>query len=58
MSMASDAFGADGYRRLEDGGVTHVLTNPWVMTHGLTDDLTLQIDGLRRFADTFLAQQS
>ncbi len=55
MAMAIDGQGPDGIRRLEDGGVTHVLTNPWVVMHGFTDDPKLQVDGLKRFADAHLA---
>ena len=36
MASASDAFTLDGYRRLAKAGVTHVLTLPWIFTHGDT----------------------
>jgi probable F420-dependent oxidoreductase len=58
MASATDAFGLDGYRRLADHGVTHVLTMPWVFYHGLTNDPALRIDGLRRFADDVIAKMS
>jgi probable F420-dependent oxidoreductase len=51
MASASDAFDLDGYRRLGDGGVSHILTMPWVFYHGMTDDLEMKIDGIKRFAD-------
>ena len=58
MASASDAFTIDGYRRLEDAGVTHVLTLPWVFSHGDTKDLEKKKDGMRRFADDVIARMS
>jgi probable F420-dependent oxidoreductase len=57
MASASDAFDRDGYRRLADAGVTHVLTLPWVFTHGDTKDLEKKKDGMRRFADSVIARE-
>jgi probable F420-dependent oxidoreductase len=57
MASASDAFDLDGYRRLADAGVTHVLTMPWVFTHGDTRDLEQKKDGMRRFADAVIARE-
>ncbi len=51
MASASDAFTLDGYRRLADAVVTHVLTLPWIFTHGDTKVLDEKRDGMRRFAD-------
>ena len=51
FGAARDAFGLDGYRRLRDLGVTHVLTLPWVFSHGVEASLDQKCDGLRRFAD-------
>jgi alkanesulfonate monooxygenase SsuD/methylene tetrahydromethanopterin reductase-like flavin-dependent oxidoreductase (luciferase family) len=58
MASASDAFDIDGYKRLRDAGVTHVLTLPWVFTHGDTKDLEKKKDGMRRFADDVIARMS
>jgi len=44
----------DGYRRLEEGGVTHVLTMPWFFYHGSTEDVTKKVDGIKRFAEDVL----
>lgn len=55
MASASDAFTLDGYRRLEGAGVTHVLTLPWIFTHGDTRILREKQDGMRRFADGVIA---
>lgn len=51
MASASDAFTLDGYRRLADAGVTHVLTLPWIFSHGNTQKLDEKLDGMRRFSD-------
>lgn len=56
MASASDAFDLDGYRRLGDAGVTHVLTLPWIFSHGNTKDLGKKKDGMRRFADDVIAR--
>ncbi len=45
----SDAFGIDGYRRLEEIGVTHVLTMPWMFYSGAKATLAEKLDGLKRF---------
>lgn len=55
MATPSDAWDVDGYRRLEDAGVTHILTMPWALYHGETEDLQLKQDGIRRFADEVIA---
>jgi probable F420-dependent oxidoreductase len=54
MATASDAASVDGYRKLEEGGVTHIMTLPWIFYHGMTDDLDQKIDGIKRFADDVL----
>ncbi|MBW2267475.1 MAG: TIGR03619 family F420-dependent LLM class oxidoreductase [Deltaproteobacteria bacterium] len=51
MASASDAGNVEGYQRLGDGGVNHILTMPWAFYHGLTDDLEKKIDGIQRFGD-------
>ncbi len=51
MASASDAGNVEGYRRLGDGGVNHILTMPWAFYHGLTDDLEKKIDGIQRFGE-------
>jgi probable F420-dependent oxidoreductase len=58
MASASDAHDVDGYRRLGDGGVTHILTMPWAFYHGLTDELDKKVDGIRRFADDVIAKMA
>jgi probable F420-dependent oxidoreductase len=56
MASASDAFTLDGYRRLADIGVTHVLTLPWIFSHGDTKVLSEKKEGMRRFADDVIAK--
>jgi probable F420-dependent oxidoreductase len=56
MASASDAFTLDGYRRLARAGVTHVLTLPWVFTHGDTKVLREKREGMRRFADDVIGK--
>lgn len=54
VASASDAHGIDGYKRLAEGGVSHVLTMPWVFYHGLTDDIDEKVDGVKRYAEDVL----
>ena len=49
-----DAFDRDAYRRLEDLGVTHLVTKPWLFHGGQENDLASKIEGLKRFADAQL----
>ncbi len=51
FASVTDAAGVDGYRRLEDIGVSHVVTFPWVFYHGMTEELEQKVDGVARFAD-------
>ena len=56
MATPSDAWDIDGYRRLEDAGVTHILTMPWAFYFGETDSLEQKCEGIRRFADDVIAK--
>jgi len=58
MASAVDAVDVDGYRRLGDGGVTHILTMPWAFYHGLTNDLEKKIDGIKRYAEDVIAKMA
>lgn len=58
MASASDAHDVDGYSRLGDGGVTHVLTMPWAFYHGLTADLDQKIDGIKRYAEDVIQKMA
>lgn len=47
-----DTFDADGYRRLEDDGVTEVITQPWMFYEGgPMATLQQKEDAIRRFAE-------
>jgi probable F420-dependent oxidoreductase len=56
MATPSDAWDVDGYKRLQDAGVTHVMTMPWAFYHGETDDLDKKIDGVKRYADDIISR--
>jgi len=58
MASASDAHGVEGYQKLGDAGVNHILTMPWAFYHGLTEDLDKKIDGVKRFADDVITKMS
>ena len=51
VAACSDAFEADDFRRLEDVGVTHLQTMPWLMYGASSDSLEDKVDGIRRFAN-------
>ncbi len=56
VAACRDAVDVDGYRRLEEIGVTHVQTMPWLFYTGADDSLQNKTDGLRRFADDVIAK--
>lgn len=56
MATPSDAWDVEGYKRLEDAGVTHILTMPWPFYHGDTDELDKKIDSVKRYADDIISQ--
>jgi probable F420-dependent oxidoreductase len=55
MATPSDAFTPDAYKRLADGGVSHILTQPWAFYYGDTQELTKKIDGVKRYADDYIS---
>lgn len=56
LASATDAFDADGYRRLEDVGVTHLVTMPWIFYGGTLDSLESKREGIRRFGEEIIAK--
>ncbi|MCP5059608.1 MAG: TIGR03619 family F420-dependent LLM class oxidoreductase [bacterium] len=50
----NDAFDLDGYRRLQDLGITHLNTMPWLFYGADPNSLEEKCDGLHRFADDIL----
>lgn len=58
VASCNDAYDVDGYRRLEDIGVSHLLTVPWLFYPVDRESLEGKRDGLRRFADDVIARMS
>ncbi len=56
IASCNDVGDYDGYRRLEEIGVTHLLTLPWIFTHGFTDDLDARVAGMEAFAESVLSR--
>jgi hypothetical protein len=56
IGSANDAFDVDGYKRVEEAGITDLLTMPWVFYSGFTDVLQEKVDGIYRFADDILSK--
>ena len=53
---ASDAWDLDGYRRVHDAGVTHLVTMPWYFYAGPDADLPGKVDAIQRFAEDVIAK--
>ena len=53
---ARDAWDMDGYRRLAEAGVTHLITMPWYFYAGADADLSGKLDGIKRFAEDIIAK--
>ena len=56
IGTANDAFDVDGYRRLEDIGVTGVFTLPWRLYGTERSPLAARIDSIRRFGDEVISR--
>lgn len=56
MATPNDAWDEDGYRRLEDAGVTHIMTMPWPFYHGDSGRLEDKLDAIRRFSDDVISR--
>ncbi len=54
MATPSDAFTIDGYKKLADKGITHILTQPWAFYHGGTQCIDKKIDGLKRYSEDII----
>lgn len=55
FGSVTDRAGVDGYRELEDIGVSHVVTFPWVFYSGFTESLQEKVDGIARFGDEVIS---
>jgi probable F420-dependent oxidoreductase len=53
---ARDAWDLDGYRRLFDAGVTHLITMPWYFYAGPEATLDQKVEGIHRFAEDVIAK--
>ena len=56
VAACKDAWDLDGYRRLHDVGVTHLLTQPWMFYGGDTTDLDARVEGIARFSEDVIAR--
>lgn len=62
FAACPDATDLDGYRRMEDAGISHLVTKPWRF-YSKTDavgvaSVSEMKDGLRRFADEIIARMA
>lgn len=53
---AKDAWDLDGYRRVAEAGVTHLVTMPWYFYAGPDADVAGKVDGVTRFAEDIIAK--
>lgn len=57
QAVCMDAFGLDGYKRLEGHGVTDNIMLPWMMYGvAINGPLTDKIDGMKKFADDYVSK--
>ena len=56
MATPSDAHDIDAYRRLEDLGITHLMTMPWMFYFGDTKKLEEKKEGVKRCAEDVIAK--
>ncbi len=54
FGSCKDAWDLDGYRRVRDAGVTHLVTMPWYFYAGAEADLAGKLDGIKRFAEDII----
>lgn len=52
QAVCTDVYDADGYRALQEAGVTEIVTIPWMM-YGvpINGDLDAKLDGVKRYAE-------
>ena len=56
VGASKDAVDLDGYRRMADAGVTHLMTWPWVFYAGFEATPQQKLDGIRRFSEDVIAR--
>jgi probable F420-dependent oxidoreductase len=54
QALCTDAFDADGFRRMRDIGVTDAIVWPWPLFGGNPAELEDKLDSLARFAETII----
>lgn len=54
LATPNDAFTVDGYKHLEEHGVTHILTMPWVFYSGNSEKLADKNDGIKRYSEDII----
>ena len=55
-AAVSDVYDIDGYKRIEESGVTHLFTLPWLLYGGSPDSLADKRDGMLRFGEDVIAK--
>jgi len=58
LVSCTDAFDLDAYRKLEEIGVTHLLTLPWIFYDAHPDSLEEKIEGLARFGEDVIERMN
>jgi len=56
LASCSDAFDVDGYRRLAEIGVTHLITMPWLFYGAQAGEIDGQLDGIARFGEDVISK--
>jgi len=56
LASPSDIYDIDGYKRLEDQGITHILMQPWHLYHPGTRDVSEMVDSVKRYADDVIGR--
>lgn len=58
LAAASDAYDLDGYRRVADAGVTHLMTMPWIFYGGSILSLEEKCDSMKKFGEEVIGKMS
>ena len=58
VAAATDAFDIDGFRRLEDAGVSAMMMLPWLLHGADPNSLEEKCDSIRRFGDEVIAKMA
>ena len=56
FGAAKDAWDLDGYRRVAEAGVTHLITMPWYFYAGADADTAGKVAGIEQFAEDIIAK--